>query len=559
MSNIPENEKINNMENQVDEDSVENTPALSDEEEFSTIFSDPAIHRRTAPEKKKGYLLKILAGVLAVAILGTGTWAVIEFIPEMEEDVTSPYHEEITVKEIESDDFKTVTIKNDNGTTEFYSLTEKATDSSDSSDTSSETAEVTKWYIKGVDKSFTSDSSIATFIGQFGNVTAVREITEITAADCGLDKPTLTATAVCKDGTEYTLDIGKIGDNISGARYGKFSDSDKIYLLTGGYVDSLAEVEPLLYDATVSTPAFEVPDGGEDYVAEDGSLTTFDKLTVSGKNMSDEIVFKANNDKEIASMIGYVVTSPSMRIAQNAEYVLAIFKSGLSVDGAYAFDVSDKALKKFGLDKPDFTATLEILGKKMTYKFKLQKDGNCAVIADGAKVISKVSATTDLSGEGKVLLSSLLEFSVTDFYASWISLYNIADISDFKVNVEGKDYNFAIKANEDEEAEDNYIIKLNGKKIDCQSFQYLYQWFITMNCSDFNVDDLDSDPDMTVKFSFNKKNYKDSVIEFRRSGATRYQYTVDGINMGKTTSAEINKFVKYLKKVAAGEIISEIA
>ncbi len=559
MSNIPENEKINNTETAVDEESVLNTSETPVEEEFSTIFSDPAVHRRTAPEKKKGYLLKILAGVLAVAVLGTGTWAVIEFIPEMEEDVSSPYLEEITVKEIKSDDFKTVTVKNDNGITDFYSVTEKATDSSDSSDTSSSTAEVTKWYIKGVDKSYTSDSSIATFIGQFGNVTAVREITEMTLADCGLDKPTLTASAVCKDGTEYTLDIGKVGDNITGACYGKFSDSDKIYLLTGGYVDSLAEVEPLLYDATVSTPAFEVPDGGEDYIAEDGSLVSFDKLTVSGKNLSDEVVFEANANKEIANMVGYVVTSPSMRIAQNAEYVLAIFKSGLSVDGAYAFDVSEKALKKFGLDKPDFMATLEVAGKTMTYKFKLQKDGNCAVIADGAKVISKVSVTTDLSGEGKVLLSNLLEYTVTDFYAFWISLYNIADISDFNVNVEGKDYNFAIKANEDEESEDNYIIKLNGKKIDCQSFQYLYQWFITMNCSDFNVDDLDSNPEMTVKFSFNKKNYKDSVIEFRRSGASRYQYKVDGIDMGKTTSAEVNKFVKYLKKVADGEIISEIA
>lgn len=553
MSNIPENEKINTSP--FEENGEVNTDDFN-EADFSTIFSDPAVHRKTAPNKKKGYLLKILAGILAVAILGTGTWAVVEFIPEMEEDTSSPFHEELTVKEIESDDFKTVTVTNDNGTTKFYSVTEKAEDSSDSS---SSDAEVVNWYIKGINKSYTSASSIATFIGQFGNVTAIKEITEMDEKACGLDKPYITASATCKDGKEYSLSIGDIGDNLTGARYGKFSDSDKIYLLTGGYADSLAEVEPLKYDATVSTPAFELPDGAEDYAAEDGSIASFDTLTVKGKNFSDTVVFASNNDEELSSMIGYLVTSPSTRIAQNAEYVLALFKSGLSVDGAYAFDNSEKALKKFGLDNPDFETTLKIKNKTMTYKFKLQEDGYCAVTADGLKVISKVSATTDLSGgEGNILLSDIIEYNETDFYANWISLYNIADLSEFNVTVDGKAYNIALSPNEDEESETDYIIKVNGKEVDCQSFQNLYQCFITMNCSDFEIEELNTGPYMTVDFKFNKKEYKPSTIEFRLSGASRYQYNVDGIDMGKTTSAEVNKFVKYLEKLTKGEIIGEI-
>ena len=100
----------------------------------------------------------------------------------------------------------------------------------------------------------------------------------------------------------------------------------------------------------------------------------------------------------------------------------------------------------------------------------------------------------------------------------------------------------------------NYLM-LNGKQIDCSSFQYLYQYFISMSCSDYTVETLNSDPELVIEYVFNKKKYKNSKIEFRRSGASRYQYTVDGIDMGKTTSAEINKFVKYLKKVANGEIL----
>ena len=74
MSNIPENEKINNTENS------------GGDEVFSTVFSDPTEHKRTAPEKKKNKLLIAIASILAVAIFAGGTVAVIKLIPEREEE-----------------------------------------------------------------------------------------------------------------------------------------------------------------------------------------------------------------------------------------------------------------------------------------------------------------------------------------------------------------------------------------------------------------------------------------------------------------------------------------
>ena len=550
MSNIPENEKITEKE------TVETE--IFPEDEFSTVFSAPAEHKPANNKKKKKYLLKAIAGILAVAILGGGTWAVIKFIPEKEDEnatVSLPESETVAMKETKSDDMKTLTVKNKLGTIKFYSKTEKATDSS-ASDTSSNNAEVTTWYIDGVDKSYISTSQTGNFVDQFGTIEAVRQIEGLTLSDCGLDKPAVTATAVLKSGDKYTLTIGDVADSLTGNYYGKLSDSDKIFLLESGYVDELAGVDALQFDATVSTPSYKAPDGADEYLSEEGALTFFDTLTVRGKNFDDDVVFKTNTEEEISNMLGYVVTSPSKRIAQNAEYVLSFFQNGLSVDGAYAFDISPSALKKFGLDKPDFVATIDVLGKKMTYKFKLQSDGNCAVLADGAKVISRVAGSTDLSGgEGKVVLSDMMEFTEIDFYASWISLYNIADLKSFNVTSNGKVYKFDIKENPDTESEDSFIIKVNGKQIDCSSFQYLYQYFISMSCSDYTVEALNNDPELVIEYVFNKKKYKNSKIEFRRSGASRYQYTVDGIDMGKTTSAEINKFVKYLKKVANGEIL----
>jgi len=552
MSNIPENEKITEQETV----KTENAEEFADDE-FSTVFSAPAEHKTVATGKKKKYFLKALAGILAVALLCGGTWAVIEYIPEMEdESTTSSFteNETVTIKETKSDDIKTLTIKNGLGTIKFYSKTEKV--KNEASDGTSSASEVNTWYIDGVDKSYISTSSTGNFVGQFGTIESVREISGMSLSDCGLDKPIVTAVAVLKDGSEYTLTIGEIADSITGSYYGKLSDSDKIFILESGYVEELSQVSALDFDATVSTPAFKAPDGADEYLGEDGKLMSFDSITIRGKNFDDDVVFVTNTDEELSNMLGYLVSSPSKRIAQNAEYILTIFQSGLSVDGAYAFDVSESALKKYGLNNPDFTATINVKGKKMTYKFKLQKDGYCAVIADGAKVISKISASTDLSGnEGKMTISKLMDSTEIDFYASWISLYNIADIKYFNATVNGKKYSFEIKENADTESEDSYIIKVNGKQIDCSSFQYLYQFFISMSCSDFTVENLSGSPEILIEFVFNKKQYKNSTIEFRRSGASRYQYKVDGIDMGKTTSAEINKFVKYLEKVAGGEIL----
>ena len=69
MSDFPEQEKTN----------------LQNEEEFSTIFSDPTAHKKTAEDVKKKKLLPIIiAAFLAVAVLVGGTVGVVKLIPEKE-------------------------------------------------------------------------------------------------------------------------------------------------------------------------------------------------------------------------------------------------------------------------------------------------------------------------------------------------------------------------------------------------------------------------------------------------------------------------------------------
>lgn len=528
MSNIPENEKINNTENS------------GGDEVFSTVFSDPTEHKRTAPEKKKNKLLIAIASILAVAIFAGGTVAVIKLIPEREEEeITSPYAEEIEVKAIESDSLSSVTVTNSEGTVKLYSVAEKA----EGSDT-----ETVNWYVDGVDTALTSTSTANQFVSAVGNIKAMREITKKTAEDCGLNSPSATAVLTPKEGDALTITMGAISPDNSGY-YCSVSDSEKIYLVDSSYMEEF-KVNALSFASTSAMSAFAVPDGASDYLSDDGTIVTFDKLTVKSSKFPETLHFASNTDEELSQYMGYVVTSPSERIAQNVEYVVEVFKSGVQVSGAYSYDVSQSSIKAFGLDAPDFEATLDIMGKTMTYKFKLQEDGEYAAVCDDSKLISKVAPSS---------LASFIDLGLTDYYSSWVCLYNISDLSSLNIKVNDKAYNFGITANEDEEAEDKYIITLNGEKIDCQSFQNFYQYCVSLSCTDFKIENLTASPEITLDFAFNNGTTPNSLVEFTKASDTRYQYSIGGIDMGKTTAASMNKFVKYLEKLAAGEKIGSVS
>lgn len=530
MSNFPENEKkeINEAEENM-------------AEEFSTVFSDPATHR-DIPQKKKRRLLAVIASVLAVAILAGGTVAVIKLIPEKEEDTASnPYAEDIIVTEVSSDDLKSVTVKNENGTLKLYSKIEKAKDSSDT-----DSNETVTWYLEGVDSALTDSSTISSFVQSAASVTAMREITEKTAEDCGLNKPVITVNTLDTKSEKMTVLVGGESPDGSGY-YVKTSKSDKIYLVDSSYVDTLGADK--LYFATSDTmSAFSVPEGAEDYISSEGVITTFDSITVNSSKFKDTLYVESNPDEALAQYAGYIIKKPTTRIAENFDGIITVFSSGLATSGAYSYDVSASSLKAFGLDKPDFEMTINIKGKTLTYKLALQKDGNYAAVNNDSKLISKVSPDS----------VSFANNDIIDFYSSWICLYSIDDINGLNIKYDGKSYNFGIKANDDEDAEDNYIITLSGKEIDCQSFQNFYQYLISVACTDYTVDRVSGEPDVIFDFSFKDEKIGHSIIEFTKADETRYQYSVDGIELGKVTSSSIKKLGKYLDKLAKGEIIESI-
>lgn len=539
MSDFPEKDNIPETEPETQE---------SDREDggFSTVFSDPTEHAKKNVKQKKSRLPAIIASVLAVAVLAGGTVAVVKLIPEKEEDDGSVSElETISVLDMDSDDFKTVTVTNKNGMFKLYSEEKEAqTDSSSSSsDTSSSKPEIV-WYLDGYDKDIISSSSVESIASSTAKIDATREITSKTAAECGLENPAVKADIVTNDGAELSVLVGGASPDNTGT-YIKLSTDDKIYI-TDSDIEGSLTFDALSLAATDAIAGITVTDEMKSYTGDDGALTSFDTITLTGTNFPEKLVLAPNTDKNLSDYAAYMTVLPTKRIADNVDGIFDLFKSGVSVTGAYSFDTSASALKSLGLDKPDLTAEIKIGKFSKVYSFKLQDDGNYAVWYKDCKLIKKVSASS----------LSFIDYKLSNYYASWVCLQSINELSNFTIKTPDKTFSFDIVYDDSEDAEETYVITCGGKKLVAENFQNFYQECISLSCTDYTVDSVSGDPAVSIIFTYSDTSRTASTVEFRKSSETKYQYRIDGMDMGKVNSSAINKILKHAEKVANGEAIS---
>ncbi len=496
-------------------------------EETSTVFSNPQEHEHKETKNQNKKRLKIIiSSVLAVAVLLGGTFAVIKLIPE-KEDPTAPTLEEIPVLDIKTDDIKEVTLKNKNGT---FKLSSKQTKEDDQT--------TTLWLLDGYDAELTDSYSIENIVSNVASVSAIREITSKSSKDCGLENPVVKAVIKTKD-KNITLDVGSKSPDNSGV-YVKSSTDNKIYLVADT-LDETLTFTALDMANTDTIPALDISEKYSEYYEEE-TLSSFDSLTVTGVNFPEKLVI-VPSDEEMSQFLPYTVTSPMKRSAENVDGIFDIFKTGITVIGAYSFDVSAKTLGDLKLNNPDFAITAKFGNYEHTYKFKKQSDGDYAVVGTDSKMVKKVALSD----------CPFLEYKASNFYASFVFLESIDTVSNLTIKDGDKTYSFDIKANPDEEDEDNkYIIDYNGKKIKSSNFQSFYQLFVSLSSTDFTVDNLNEKPEVSIIVKYNDKK-PTNTIEFVKANATNYQYSIDGVKMGRISSSQVKKLLKNVEKLISGE------
>lgn len=507
MSNIPENKQ--------------------NEEVLSTIFSDPSEHRELKPQKQKAKpFIKIIAFCLSLALLIGSTIAVIKLIPEKEEeDDFVAIMDEIEILNLESDTFKTVTLQNQNGRFEFFSVAVENADT-----TSSETAAV-NWFLKGYDEDVISSPFAAEKVDGISLISAIRKIDQKNETECGLDKPLYTAKIVT-DETSLELSVGSASPDKTGY-YFKLSNKDEIYLVSEE-VKSKFEFSALdLANADV-LKGLPLTEDMTDYMDDQSDLSTFDTITVLDKNFKNNVVIVPNPEDKI---LQYAVSSPMKRRAQNVDYLFEAFKNGITVSGAYSLDVSDSSLKKFGLDNPDFVMTMKAGKVTHTFKFALQEDGYYAAVCTGEKLIKKVDPSS----------VAYTAFKETAFYSNWVCMEYLVELKGMRFKTPDATYDFTLNSVEKEDEKTETTVTYKGKVIDTDKFTDFYQVCLGLTCTSFETEKLTANPDYSIIFEFSDGSVK--TYDFIKSSATKYQYRENGIDMGIVNSSNLNKVIKELNNI----------
>lgn len=529
MSDLFENQQQN-----IEEVSTTETSSI----EESTVFSAPQEHKVKAPKNAgKKRLVSIISAFLAVAILVSGTIAIIKLIPEMkgDEGVDSVF-EDITVVEKDSKTFNSVTIKNQNGEFKFVTQQINATDSNGEAQTT------TYWTVEGIDVSKMSSTTVNTIISAAAEVIATREIDTKTPSECGFDSPKYKVTVTTNDGESYTVLVGDTSPDGLGS-YMMLEGKDNIYVAADIEFSSF-DFDLLDLSDVTSIPITTFPSNTTENKMEDGTYAFFDSLTLSGKLFPEMITIINNKDtSDSADLLPYVITTPSQRYAnhENLSSLVALFSAESAVAGNYAYDVTDETIKLFGLDKPDAVVSMTIDGVARTFKFSKIDSEYSAVIYDGATMIRKVITSN----------FAFLGYKTEDLYFKNLSMNSINDIKELKLNDANGDVKFEISYVTDDESKKTYTILANGTQILAENFQSFYADFVGIQCHSFKTEELSANCEATLTFVFTDGS--ENTIKFYRANDTEYQYTLEGKAMGRITASEYNKMINNIKKIAAGE------
>lgn len=521
MNNLPENE--NNVN-----------------EEFSTIFSNPAEHTKTKANKGNNKRLKsLIVCIIAMVVLVAGIFAVVKLIPEPVK--TEEPDNTITVLNYDIKDVNQITVKNANGNFKIYS--ENVETTTTEMDENGEEQEVTKtetlWNFDGYDKELINTSYAQQVVNMSISVTAMREITSKTLAECGLDSPLISVDISTKQESKILLIGNKSPDNMG--VYVKLADNDKIYLV-GDTLDESLGFNQYDFASTEAVAGLSLDSKYKDYyVGED--LAYFDNLTLSGKNFPQDMVFVQNENEELASYVPYLVSKPLKRNSENVDILFSLFTQGFPVSGAYSYDVSKDTINSLGLDTPDLVVSAKFGDLVYSYKFKKQSDGDYAVVGNNSKNVKKITASE----------FAFLNYTTTDYYSKIVSLIPIDELSNLTIKTENQTYSFDIKENSGSELE-KFIIKYNGEKtINSSNFQTYYQYLCSLSCIDFEIENISSSPELSIIYTYKNTDIPTSRIDFAKSDAVKYQYSIDGVKMGKISSSSFKKIISNLEKTLEGK------
>lgn len=550
------------MDNKKDNDFKELTDS---ERQNSTVFCDPNVQNKKPPKNKRGfsyYIPIILVPVVILAIIASSLWLYKNYAGR---DVTGSSESTteakiVNVTKYEETDVKSISLKNGNGTFDFYKKSRTVKSESGS-------AQETVWYIKDIKEKFTDTEATSLTVEDCRNCTAIMKQAVKKDNSYGFDNPDAEISIILNDGKEVKLTIGhKFNNSNLTGTYAKVStDRDHVYLLSGEAADYYVSSTKDYISAKAGTMVKKTSDNAE-YFDSTGVLQSFDYIKFSGKMAKYDYEFRMYGKEN--SSINYRMVAPYEYNVDNEKFVnvKAVITDNLETSGIYAFDndkLSEKQIAKFGLDKPDALLSYSVNGEKVNIKLKQSKsDKNFySMIVNNDPVIYKVTRNS----------FDFLEYDYCDFVSSGILLENIEGIKAIDYIIDNdKKYTFDIhsvktKSDDSSEPEVQTKVKYEGKKINSDNFSTFYSYALYIApylTNDSLIAEKPSGATEHLKIVIHHNsdiNDEDVVMTVYKlkNNKLRYYVMLDGKSVGLCDKAYVDKITDSMDEVIRNITLEE--
>ena len=362
------------------------------------------------------------------------------------------------------------------------------------------------------------------------------------ASDCGLDDPKATVTVEYTDGTKSVIIVGDDAPQSAGT-YIKFGTGETIYLVSTDAVDSFSGSLTDMFSLTVNdTPS-------------DTANLEYSKVSLSGTNFADEIVFEPNSDSKNSATC--VITSPSKLYASETgtSQVTGAIR-GLYAESVAMVNPTDAQLSEIGIAKPYAKLVAVYPDETITLLASApDSDDKVYLMVEGEKIVYKFA------------VSSLPW--VTSSYDSLVSEYvlhpNMNSVSAVSVNNGSATYDFTLSTKEttttDEEGSETTTstttVKYGDEEINTSYFSTFFQNITLLERTDISSEKASGSVVLSVSYKYTDGST--DKVEFYSTGSNTYLAVVNGSTLGNVYKTNVNKIIDQTKLVSENKDVANLA
>ena len=483
----------------------------------------------------KKQIRNLIIGLVIVAAL-VGVLLVVMNLPEQQEESSSTASASTTtikLLELTLDDIETIEVKN---TEEYTLVREPNTDN--------------EWIIEDLEGLPKIKNSYAMLALSMCSLSAQKVIAEDVTdlGQYGLAEPVSVVTAVMKDGSRHTIEIGNEAPGGNNYTYVKLPGESTVYVVSTSDVSRMLQVRT----DYISTDVFTLSDEGTPSVV---------NCTLGGTSRTSEIKIEVvdaqtSSGDAYTGYSNYLITSPSKRDTNTTvfdEVSSSVFYT--TVSEIVAYHVTDEQIAEYGLDEPYSTLQMTYMDGEETYHLdyrasEMQGDGSFYLMIDDVPVIYRATIGETEYG------NNWHNIQYATVASRLFILPYINDLAAVTVETPDGSYRFELTLVDAGTDDEKLNIHYEGKAITEDAFKKFYQVIIGPT-SEQLVDpseELDlTSPLLTFTYEYTDSSKQPDVVSFYKGPVRQVYVAVNGEVEFTTRDAFMDKVYCDIPKVINNE------